>query len=467
MIENKINRIGENLLGMGMVLFVSVLFISLVSADLDLQIQGSVNGKSSTFIAQTSENATDGFDTLDLSSATVPSNYTRFYSRICSGSGNTCLLGIDSWDASENPRVLNLSYFASPAVSGTLNFSWTFSNDDFDVILKDYGSDSSYATQTGSDVNLSEDSNYTIDVSSMSFRYVTLEITNQSAVESSSSGSGSTSGSSSSSSGSSGGGGGTPIVRNIQFIDAPSELSFSSIFAKAEKKSFKIKNKFDRDLVLEIVIEGLGGYLSGDTQIILGPGEEREIEFNVAPLESGLLTGNIDFYWGDNKIEVPVVLNVRSENFLFDAGVSISQAQRKIVTGENLKAQVNLLQVGPKEKVDVTASYIIKDFSGNSYLEDSETFFVLESKEFVKEFHTDNLPPGKYILGLEISYPGAFATSSVQFEVLEPGLLPGLASFSKKAQATIIASIVIVLSVIGSIVWAYNRKAKIKRSNRR
>ncbi|MEK6825120.1 MAG: hypothetical protein AABY02_04670, partial [Nanoarchaeota archaeon] len=50
-------------------------------------------------------------------------------------------------------------------------------------------------------------------------------------------------------------------------------------------------------------------------------------------------------------------------------------------------------------------------------LEDSETFFVDGLKEYVKEFPTNNLPIGKYVLSLEIVYPGEFATSSAQFEV--------------------------------------------------
>lgn len=447
-------------------LILVLLNVNSVMAELNLQIDGELNSISSSLDAITTPNANSQFDGFDLASPTAPSNYSRLYSRLCSGSGNTCLVAIDAWDASDNPRVLNLTYFLSSPDSGTFELNWSYSNSDFDVILKDYGSDSTYSTQVGSNVNMSTNSNYTVDVSDMSFRYFTVSVTNQSAIVSSGSGSSTpstpASSSSSSSSGGGGGGGGGAILFNSKFITAPDSLSFDSIFERASKKDFKIKNILDKPINLEIVVEGLGGSIDMNTQVALEANEEKNIDLKVAPLKSGLQTGKIVFYWGNNKQEVPVVLNVKSENFLFDVGVSIPSAQRTLNSGDNLKAQVNLQQVGPREKVDVTANYIIKDFSGNSYLEDSETFFVQDSKDFVKEFSTNNLPPGKYILGMDISYPGAFATSSVQFEVLAPGLIPALSGFSKNVQVLIIALVIMVVSVVSVVIWTIHRGKSIR-----
>jgi len=152
----------------------------------------------------------------------------------------------------------------------------------------------------------------------------------------------------------------------------------------------------------------------------LAPGEQKTIKLNIVVGERGLIAGKIRFKSGaDIVAESTTLVNIMSENFLFDSSISLAKKQRTILSGETLAAQIDIEQVGPQEKIDVVANYIIKDFAGNSYLEDSETFYVLGSKTFSKEFHTEALPPGKYVLGLEIVYPGAFATSSVQFEVLE------------------------------------------------
>ena len=43
--------------------------------------------------------------------------------------------------------------------------------------------------------------------------------------------------------------------------------------------------------------------------------------------------------------------------------------------------------MGIKEKMDVTLNYVIKDFEGNIYLQESETIAVFEQSSIAKEFH--------------------------------------------------------------------------------
>jgi len=138
----------------------------------------------------------------------------------------------------------------------------------------------------------------------------------------------------------------------------------------------------------------------------------------------------------------------------------LSREYRTISAGENIPAQIDLQQVGPQEKVDVVANYIIKDFSGNNYLEDSETFYVLGDKSFTKDFYTANLPPGKYVLALEIVYPGAFATSSVQFEVLQKE--EPVSNFFDKNLVLIIALSAAIAFVLCAIVLVVRRSRRIK-----
>lgn len=158
--------------------------------------------------------------------------------------------------------------------------------------------------------------------------------------------------------------------------------------------------------------------------------------------------------------EIPVVINVKSENFLFDASISLPSALRIVNAGDLLRAQVNLLQVGTKEKVDVVASYVIKDFAGEIYLEDSETFAVENEKSFVKEFPTEGLPPGKYVLGMEIVYPGAFATSSSVFEVEEKAGFGGFGLTKTNITLLVAVAIIIVLIILVIVIRRSMRKKK-------
>jgi len=267
-------------------------------------------------------------------------------------------------------------------------------------------------------------------------------------------------------SGSSGGGGGGGATTSLELkklpnlIVVPSNLNINAILGKEEEREIVVSNNGDKALSLSVILEGFGGNVIVTPSFLsLAPGEEKTVILKISAEERGLMTGKVRFRSGNEIVaESSVVVNVMSENFLFDSSISLSRSYRTISLGENLIAQIDLKQVGPKEKVDVVANYIIKDFAGNSYLEDSETFYVLGEKSFTKEFHTANLPPGKYVLGLEIVYPGAFATSSVQFEVLEKEPLT-----SKLLEGDLIIVLglsiaIIVIAVV--IVWALRRGHK-------
>ena len=71
---------------------------------------------------------------------------------------------------------------------------------------------------------------------------------------------------------------------------------------------------------------------------------------------------------------------------------------------------------------------------------------MLNNKDYVKEFHTTNLPVGKYFVGVEIVYPGAFATSSAQFEVVDSTTKQYVNKFT-------IAGVILAILVIGGGVW--------------
>jgi hypothetical protein len=102
-----------------------------------------------------------------------------------------------------------------------------------------------------------------------------------------------------------------------------------------------------------------------------------------------------------------------------------------------------LSQIGPQETVDVTAHYVIKDFLGNVYAEENETFSVVVTKEYLKEFDVRALATGDYVLGLELVYPGAFATSSTQFSVVPPAIEPTMYIVAVLAGLLLVSGIIV------------------------
>lgn len=216
-----------------------------------------------------------------------------------------------------------------------------------------------------------------------------------------------------------GGGGATPVAIS-PIVITPDELNILMSSGVSTERTIQITNRGTESLLISIGVIGkeLGNVLTTEKNITLGAGETKILTLSIAAVQKGLIVGTLVFVSGVYRQEIPVAINVKTENFLFDAKLNLSQEQRSIHAGETLQAQVQLLQVGPHEKVDVTVTYVIKNREGVVYFNDTETFFVLANKSYVKQIATDLLPPGKYVLGMDVSYSGAYATSSVTFEVL-------------------------------------------------
>lgn len=274
-----------------------------------------------------------------------------------------------------------------------------------------------------------------------------------------------------------GGGGGASApsepelsLEEIDISILTSDLTVNLIAGEEGIREIVLKSNTGQDIILDIVVTGeILGLVDTTDKITFDANEEKKIGIGFRVEDRGLVVGKILFLYSGTIIgEVPIVINVRSEDFLFDSSISLLGKYRRVVAGNNLKAQVNLLQVGPQEKVDVTASYVIKDFFGNTYLEESETFFVLGSKDFVKEFFTEDLPPGKYLVGLEIVYPGAFATTSTQFEIVESRFGPILGPILENAGYLIggIVIVIIVFLVVAIVFLRGIRKPYRKRRKR-
>jgi len=259
--------------------------------------------------------------------------------------------------------------------------------------------------------------------------------------------------------GTSGGGGGggtvTPAVNvsSIKISAIPGDLVVSVVVGKEEKREVYIKNLGTSKVVLQLKTSGLNPESALDkTSITLESGKQEKVYLTLKNLRKGVYAGKIIVeYNGQVVKEVPLIVNMKSDDFLFDSKVSLPKGKYSLV-GEDLVAQVNLKEVAvQKEPVDVTVNYVIKGFDGSTYLDESETFAVQGSVTYAKNFSTAGLPIGKYVLGIEVVYPGAFATSSVQFSVVteRPSPIP----------LTLIAVGVMTVILVGVIVWAGKRKA--------
>jgi hypothetical protein len=244
----------------------------------------------------------------------------------------------------------------------------------------------------------------------------------------------------------------------------PESFTFNLVKGKSAVKDFVIKNNGNLSVYLRTELIGFNGTkIEVPRGVAVIKNGQSIMPVNVTALESGLVTGKIIVNDGNGSIfEIPVVVNIKSENFLFDNSITIPNWYKTVKQGDEVSAQIDLLQVGPQEKVDVTATYVVKGFSGKIYSQESETFFVLGSKTYTKKFSTAGLPEGKYIIGLEILYPGAFATSSAQFEVNneKAGLLNKLLEVPNQVMILVFWAVLTLGIVLAVIHYKYRKTYK-------
>lgn len=216
-----------------------------------------------------------------------------------------------------------------------------------------------------------------------------------------------------------GGGGSAAVTSDFKLGSGSYETTLSN--DKTESANIKLTNTENAERTFLISQTSLGGiiFINNNT-IKLGPRESTNIEFTIlAPSEPGLYAGKIIVATGTTKKEILVSVNVNSGKSLYDIIVTIPKELKTISLGENLEAQIDLLQAGLKKSMDVTLNYIIKDYDGNIYLKESETIQVYDKKTHTKEFHTAELVEGNYVLGVELIYPDGVAVASSQFRIGE------------------------------------------------
>lgn len=213
-----------------------------------------------------------------------------------------------------------------------------------------------------------------------------------------------------------GGGGGGAEVTQLIFV-TPIEFNINLAVNTNVEKIIKVTNLGTSSASVSVSQSGLSEHLIlNTTSFILAPGETKNVKvIFVATNETGIFTGRIII---GGKI-VSVSLNVRTKLLLFDSNIIVLNKDYLVQRGDKLKTQVSLIPMGESERTDVTLYYVIKDYSGNTYLTQTETTMVDKQINFNRNFDTGTLPLGKYVVGLQLVYSNGVAPSSAHFEVVE------------------------------------------------
>lgn len=390
-----------------LILFVILFNPSLIYAEnLNLKITGTVNNITSDVYLKINPSSTSVVDPYDMFAKDLPSgNYSQFYSNVSSNK-----LSIDSW--ATNPRTVSLVYTLSAAQTGSMSFSWVALTGTYDATFVDYGDDSTYSTVAGS-ANMRTSSSYTTTLTGDSDIYIKIVASDYAAPATAEAATGSSGG---------GGGGGAPSTKTPVSIDTK-DLEIPLVINTVKTRKITITNPGNSSMNVRIQTQGLEDIISlEETSFSLSAGEKKDIELKfIGPEKAGIYAGKVLV----NGQEIFVSVNVNTKELLFDAGIVIPDEFKTINAGSKLESQVTLIPMGENPRLDVTLNYVIKDFEGRTFFTESETVLIETQKTFKKEFGTQNLPAGNYVLGLELIYPNGVATSTSHFEIIKKGEITG------------------------------------------
>lgn len=223
-----------------------------------------------------------------------------------------------------------------------------------------------------------------------------------------------------------GGGGGIDEFLALQqqqikdFSINPVSIKEQLALGAVRTQKIRIKNTGNTAINFNLNIATINDFVSlSENSFSLGAGQEKDIEAAIIGKKLGSYLGEINVVGDGIKKSINIVIEVESEQALFDVKIDIPTDYKEVKAGSDLKAQVTLLSVGPSRKVDVIAAYLIKDKRGNVIYESTETFAVEKQKSYVKPFKVPkDAFPDDYLAIVEVRYENSFAVSSELFKVI-------------------------------------------------
>ena len=191
--------------------------------------------------------------------------------------------------------------------------------------------------------------------------------------------------------------------------------------------------------------------LMNTSSFTLQPGETRQLSVVFIALnETGIFTGSIRI----GNVQIPVSINVKTALLLFDSNIIVLNKDYIVVKGDELRTRVTLIPLGDKERLDVTLDYTIRDYTGRVYITKRETLLIEDRINFDRNFDTGSLPIGRYVVGLELRYPGGVAPSSAHFEVVSR------APITFGTIVLWLITMIILIAIIIIIILIYKRRKK-------
>lgn len=184
----------------------------------------------------------------------------------------------------------------------------------------------------------------------------------------------------------------------------------------------RVINLQDSTTNFEIKVLGLEeGVSTKEKSFSVPPRESKNVElvFSALNISEGIYVGNIEISSGEEKKFVPVVLEVESEDVLFDGSIGLYPTG-KIFAGDKINAEIKIFDLSRIGMSNIELNYFIKDFSGDMILSETENLVVENQISVTKSMMLpQDVEKKDYVFGVLIKYKNSVGTASSVFRIEE------------------------------------------------
>ncbi|MFH1456435.1 MAG: Ig-like domain-containing protein, partial [archaeon] len=237
--------------------------------------------------------------------------------------------------------------------------------------------------------------------------------------------------------------GGGAAIEKLNFSITPSLIQKDLFHSETIQDSFLIENEGNKEIEIEIYVEGLDNLLILENQTLILHSKEK-IEISLvfyAPSfkEIGVYIGKIKV----NDKELTVILEIKERRALFDIKLIIDEDYKIAGLGEEVPVKISLSNLGTLMPVDVELVYQIRDLNNTILVSQTETFAIEKEKKLKRKLKIgENFDLGKYLFYAQLNYDNQTAASSEIFDIIEFVERPGV------AEKIIYKVLVIILLII-------------------
>ncbi|MBW2982608.1 hypothetical protein KY343_07020 [Candidatus Woesearchaeota archaeon] len=161
-------------------------------------------------------------------------------------------------------------------------------------------------------------------------------------------------------------------------------------------------------------------FLLSENNFTLLPSQEKEIELTLESKEqpSGVFSGALLIQTETSTKEVPVILEIQSQNITFATNLNIAPEYKEILSGEKLIAGIRIFNLMDTDAHSIEMQYIIRNLEGVIILSETENLIVGTESQITKAITLPtDIIPGNYVLAIISKFDDSASTSSYLFSI--------------------------------------------------